>query len=76
MDIYSAGNGSDRSLKKGIDMEKYTNESIKELVEKQRSFFNTGKTLDIEFRIRQLKRLKKAVLMHEEELTGALSEDL
>ena len=32
MDIYSAGYGSDRSLKKGIDMEKYTNESIKELV--------------------------------------------
>ena len=76
MDIYSAGYGSGRSLKKGIDMEKYTNESIKELVEKQRSFFNTGKTLDIDFRIRQLKRLKKAVLMHEEELTGALAEDL
>lgn len=49
---------------------------ISETVEMQRRFFKTGKTLDIEFRIRQLKRLKKAVIDNEQELTDALYKDL
>lgn len=57
-------------------MDNYSLEMISETVEKQRCFFNSGKTLDVEFRIRQLKRLKKAVIYYEDELTHALFKDL
>ena len=36
----------------------YTEEQIKEIVEKQRAFFLSGATLDVDWRIVQLKRLK------------------
>ncbi len=36
----------------------WTKETIHELVEKQRTFFRTNQTLDIDWRIHQLKRLK------------------
>ena len=49
---------------------------IHELVQKQKAYFRTGETLDTEWRIRQLRRLKTAVLLHEEELVAALKEDL
>ena len=42
----------------------------------QRAFFRTGKTLDVNWRIAQLKRLKKAVIEHQEMLMAALQEDL
>ena len=32
---------------------------IKNIVQEQRQFFNTGKTKDVSFRIKQLKILKK-----------------
>ncbi len=51
-------------------------ESINSLVEAQRRFFLTDKTLDVDFRIRQLKRLKAAVIANERELKGALKDDL
>ncbi len=51
-------------------------EMISKIVEEQREFFDEGKTLDVEFRIRQLKRLRKAVLDHEQELIDALAQDL
>lgn len=54
----------------------YTKESIHAVIEAQRRFFRTGKTLDIDWRIRQLKRLKKAVLDRQEQLEEALREDL
>ena len=54
----------------------YSESYVKRVVEDQRKFFTQGKTLDLEFRIRQLKRLKKAVLEHEEEILKALHEDL
>lgn len=54
----------------------YTNEDIKKIVEDQRAYFNTNETLDIKFRIEQLKKLKKAVLDNEEMLENALKEDL
>ena len=53
-----------------------TENELHEIVEKQREFFRTGKTLDISFRIEQLKKLKSAVLAHEEEFEAALHEDL
>ena len=54
----------------------YTENDIREIVSKQRAFFKKGKTLDVEFRIRQLKRLKAAVLANEEAFEEALHEDL
>ncbi len=54
----------------------YTESDIKHIVEKQREFFRSGKTLDLEFRIRQLKRLKKMITDHEKEIDDALKEDL
>lgn len=53
-----------------------TPEAIHDLVQMQRSFFLSGQTLDINWRIEQLKKLKKAVLAHEEEFEKALNEDL
>ena len=53
------------------------NESqIREIVAAQRKFFRTGETLPISWRIKQLKRLKEAVIAHQDELIGALCEDL
>lgn len=54
----------------------YTEPLIQEIVDKQRAFFRTGTTLDVSWRIRQLKRLKEAVIGHEEELLSALRTDL
>ena len=54
----------------------YTEEAIRGIVEKQRAFFQTGKTLDVSWRIAQLKKLKSAVLAHEAEFEAALNADL
>ena len=54
----------------------WTQESIHEVVEQQRSFFQSGKTLDLDWRIDQLIRLKIAVQTHEKELEQALHDDL
>ena len=54
----------------------YNESDIRHIVQKQRDFFRTGKTLDIEWRIRQLKRLKRAVLENRSELESALKDDL
>lgn len=57
-------------------MIQYTEDSIRELVEKQRAFFNTGATLDTKWRLKQLRALKEALKSHEEDLLKALREDL
>lgn len=49
---------------------------IHETVKAQKKFFRTGKTLPVEFRIRQLKRLKSAVQRHSKLLCQALRDDL
>ena len=54
----------------------HTRQSIEAIVEKQREFFLSGKTLDVKWRVSQLKKLKNAVIKHESELTSALREDL
>ena len=42
----------------------------------QRRFFRTGETLPVSWRIKQLKRLKEAVIAHQNEFIQALCEDL
>lgn len=46
------------------------------LVNKQRQFFETGKTKDVEFRIQQLKKLKQLVMDNEQAIMDALKADL
>ena len=63
------------SLRNGVQTS-MTEQEIHRIVEKQREFFRSGKTLDISWRIGQLKKLKDAVLSYEEEFEAALHEDL
>ena len=51
-------------------------EEIREIVARQKSYFRTGATLDIEFRRRMLKRLQQALQAWEGRLTDALWQDL
>lgn len=54
----------------------YTKERIQEIVKNQRSYFRTGETLPVNFRIEKLKKLRKAVLDNKEMLQDALYRDL
>lgn len=49
---------------------------ISEILRNQRSFFNSGKTKDISFRIQQLKILKKAITENEEAILKACKSDM
>lgn len=49
---------------------------IDEILKQQRSFFQSGATLPVKFRIRMLKKLLEAVNKHEDEIAQALREDL
>ncbi len=49
-----------------------TTEELKKILEDQKVFFATGKTLDIEFRLKNLKRLRSLILQYENELRHAL----
>ena len=51
-------------------------ESINNIVSKQREFFFTNETKSIDFRLKQLKKLKQAVETYSEELYDALWKDL
>ena len=54
----------------------WTKDTIHKIVEKQRCYFRTGKTLPLEFRLRQLQRLKDAVTANKKMLVAALCADL
>ena len=54
----------------------YTKEMIHQIVLNQREFFYTNQTLDVKFRITQLKKLRKAIQDNEAKLANALKEDL
>lgn len=50
--------------------------NIKNLIDLQREYFNAGKTLDVNNRINNLKKLKNAIVNNEELILKALKEDL
>ncbi len=54
----------------------FTQEKVHGVVLKQREFFKSGKTLDVKWRIAQLKKLKQAVIDNQKLLEEALREDL
>lgn len=51
-------------------------ENYKGLVERQRAFFRTGKTKDVEFRVETLNKLVDAMKKYENEILAALRKDL
>jgi aldehyde dehydrogenase (NAD+) len=53
-----------------------TKQEIEEIVAKQQEYFRTGETLDVNFRIRQLKKLREALIHFESEIEEALHADL
>lgn len=53
-----------------------TETEIKQIVDTQRKFFNTGATLPIEKRIEALKKLKAAIIANEKEINQAVHADL
>lgn len=53
-----------------------TPESIQEIVQKQRNFFYTGATLDVNFRIKALKKLQESILAHQDQINATLKTDL
>ena len=57
-------------------MKETTEETIIKLLDKQRTFFATNKTKDVEFRLEQLERLKKIVLENQNRIQDALWVDL
>ena len=54
----------------------WNQEKIHGIVAAQKAFFRTGKTLDVEWRISMLKKLKQAVEQNREQILRALGEDL
>lgn len=51
-------------------------QELKNLNEKQKAFFLTGKTLDVKFRIDTLKKIKELITCNESTIFNALKEDL
>lgn len=49
---------------------------IPEQIKKQKTFFTTGKTKEISFRLEQLKRLKQGIKSYERKISEALRKDL
>ena len=50
--------------------------NIKNVLDKQREFFDSGVTLSVEFRVKMLKRLYAAIKKYEVEIEDALTKDL
>ena len=50
--------------------------NIENIVKNQREYFNKKKTFDVNTRIVYLKKLKSAILNHEDEIYKALKNDL
>lgn len=50
--------------------------NLNEILDNQRAFFLSGKTMDIEFRIEQLNKLRNSIIKYEEDILDALKKDL
>lgn len=51
-------------------------ENYQDLIQKQKSFFRTGKTKDVQYRMDTLNKLKNLMNSHEQEILNALKADL
>ncbi len=59
-----------------IQIDKNMQQSISDILRKQRIFFNSGITKDIPFRIQQLSILKKAITENEDDILKACKSDM
>lgn len=50
-------------------------QDIQELISRQRQFFASGQTRDLDFRLEALRRLKKSVLEYEQEIIDSMAAD-
>lgn len=57
-------------------MEELTMERTAEMIKEQKDFFFTGKTLDLDFRIKTLLKLKEAIKRNEQAVMEGLQKDL
>jgi aldehyde dehydrogenase (NAD+) len=64
------------NILKIIKMEETSKDIIVQHIESQKKFFSTNKTKDINFRLAQLHKLKKAIEKNQKKLEEALWEDL
>nr|WP_097072360.1 aldehyde dehydrogenase [Ureibacillus xyleni] len=55
---------------------KFTGEEVELMIEEQRKFFYTGHTRSIDFRKKQLEKLKEKIKKYEEDILHALNRDL
>ncbi|WP_227396950.1 aldehyde dehydrogenase [Jeotgalibacillus aurantiacus] len=53
-----------------------TEQDVLDLIQKQKTFFHSGVTRDVSFRINQLKRLQDAIRENEQKILDALKKDL
>ncbi len=53
-----------------------TEKQIREIVKKQRKYFSSGATLNVEARLNAISRLKACIRKHEQEINEALKKDL
>ena len=51
-------------------------DKVHSAAEAQKAFFASGKTLDVSWRVEQLKKLRDAIRSHEAQMVRALNEDL
>lgn len=49
---------------------------VRDIIEKQKAFFRSGQTLDLDFRVEALKSLREAIVKSEPEIRQALKADL
>lgn len=63
-------------IKLGKVVLKMQENEIQCIIASQRQFFSTGKTLDINFRLESLKKLKAAIINHEQAIIDATGRDL
>lgn len=49
---------------------------VKNIIHLQRKYFLTGETLDVDFRIQALKKLKDCIIKYEDKISNALKKDL
>ncbi len=54
----------------------WTADQIQSLLERQKAFFRSNVTLDVNWRLTQLKNLKKAVTQFQPKIEAALAADL
>ncbi|MDR1181049.1 MAG: aldehyde dehydrogenase [Bacteroidales bacterium] len=57
-------------------MENTSLTDIENIIKLQQAFFATNRTKSVSFRIEQLKKLKSAILKHEQQIVNALEKDL